>query len=169
MANLDLNRTDWSELTAEHIAEQESKAVLPRFSVADAHWLGRHIIQLAADLASQITVNIRHGRRQVFLQAGEDTVLDNESWVRRKSNAVERLGMASLRAGRSNTRTEAEFYARRGLDPMDYAIHGGAFPITVKGVGLVGVVAVSGLTQELDHALAHQGVMDLRKRLSDVH
>jgi hypothetical protein len=35
----------------------------------------------------------------------------------------------------------------------DYAFHGGCVPISVKGVGMVGSVAVSGLSQEEDHAM----------------
>ncbi|GAA2243530.1 heme-degrading domain-containing protein [Rarobacter faecitabidus] len=167
MGTIDLHKSDWSELTAEVIETQEREAVLPRFSVPDAHWLGRRIVELSSDLAPKITVSVRHGRRQAFLLAGEETVLDNEFWIRRKINTVERLGMASLRAGRRNTtRTEAEFYAYRGLDPLDYVIHGGAFPIHVDGVGLVGVVAVSGLSQEVDHTLAFEGLIDLRDWLT---
>ena len=40
------------------------------------------------------------------------------------------------------------------LDPADYAAHGGAFPITIKNVGMIGTVTVSGLRQAEDHAIA---------------
>jgi uncharacterized protein (UPF0303 family) len=39
------------------------------------------------------------------------------------------------------------------LDPRKYAPHGGAFPLTIRGVGVVGTVTVSGLPQEEDHKL----------------
>ena len=39
------------------------------------------------------------------------------------------------------------------LDTSLYAAHGGVFPITVLGVGMVGTVGVSGLPQANDHAL----------------
>ena len=42
---------------------------------------------------------------------------------------------------------------RYHVDGADYAAHGGAFPIRVRGVGLVGTATVSGLPQEEDHRL----------------
>ena len=46
------------------------------------------------------------------------------------------------------------FEEQMRLDPDEYAAHGGGFPITVRGVGVVGVVTVSGLPQLEDHALS---------------
>ena len=44
----------------------------------------------------------------------------------------------------------------------DYAIHGGAYPIRVRGFsGLVGVVVVSGLKQEDDHQVVAETVREV--------
>jgi uncharacterized protein (UPF0303 family) len=48
--------------------------------------------------------------------------------------------------------------AGHGVDPADYAPHGGAFPIRIRDVGVVGVVTVSGLPQADDHALVVEAV-----------
>jgi uncharacterized protein (UPF0303 family) len=37
------------------------------------------------------------------------------------------------------------------LPAAEFASHGGAFPLTVKGAGVIGVVTVSGLPQRQDH------------------
>ncbi|PYH85005.1 DUF967 domain protein [Aspergillus uvarum CBS 121591] len=96
------------------------------------------------------------------------TIPDNEVWVRRKRNTVLRWGVSSwlmrnkLLATLSDAdkgQVEAAFvkkYALRssnaGAVADDYAIHGGGFPVRVRGVdGVVGVIVVSGLKQEDDH------------------
>jgi uncharacterized protein (UPF0303 family) len=40
-----------------------------------------------------------------------------------------------------------------GLPTADYASHGGSFPLTVAGAGIIGTVTVSGLPQRADHEL----------------
>jgi uncharacterized protein (UPF0303 family) len=44
----------------------------------------------------------------------------------------------------------------------EYAIHGGGYPVRVRGVdGVVAVVVVSGLKQEDDHAVVAETVKEL--------
>ncbi|WP_043535105.1 heme-binding protein [Actinomyces polynesiensis] len=163
---INLDRGDWSDLTADAILAQETETELPRFTVDDAHWLGERIVSLAGQKESDITVAVRHGHRSVFLRAGSATVLDNEGWVRRKSNVVELLDMSSLRANRVWAGDEVAFLANKAVDPAQYAIHGGAVPVRVSGVGLVGVATCSGLVSEADHTLVVQALADLREHLS---
>jgi uncharacterized protein (UPF0303 family) len=40
-----------------------------------------------------------------------------------------------------------------GVDPTLYAAHGGCVPLTIRDVGVVGTVTVSGLAQVQDHLL----------------
>ncbi|BCS20572.1 DUF967 domain protein [Aspergillus puulaauensis] len=104
------------------------------------------------------------------------TVADNDNWVRRKRNTVLRWGVSSwlmrqkMIAGRDGNAdgVEEAFVGKYALVSSsggktadEYAIHGGAFPIRVKGVdGVVGVIVVSGLKQEDDHQVIVEVVRD---------
>jgi len=71
---------------------------------------------------------------------------------------VERFGASSFLVGRRLAVRGQELDAAYGVDPARYAAHGGAFPIRVRDVGVVGVVTVSGLPQADDHALVVEAV-----------
>ena len=78
---------------------------------------------------------------------------DNFDWARRKINAVRRFQRSSYAIGlqlAAAGRTLADLGA---LPERDYAVHGGAFPIFVRGAGCIGAVAVSGLPQRDDHKM----------------
>lgn len=69
---------------------------------------------------------------------------------------------------------EMTFAAKFGLGNTagDYAIHGGGWPVRVRGVeGVVAVVVVSGLRQEQDHGIivqtASEMLEELREELAD--
>ena len=75
---------------------------------------------------------------------------DNDAWIERKNRVVRRFGHSSFYMGVSS---EGRFNEQFLLDEREYAAHGGAFPVIVRGVGVVGTVTVSGLPQEEDHRL----------------
>ena len=81
------------------------------------------------------------------------TTPDNADWIRRKRNVVERYHRSSYAIGLTHQRTQTTLQAKTGLDPKDYAPHGGCFPIILAGTGCVGTITVSGLPQRDDHNL----------------
>ncbi len=50
------------------------------------------------------------------------------------------------------------------ISSSEFAAHGGAFPLIIRGVGVVGTITVSGLPQEEDHELV---VTTLKTLLED--
>jgi uncharacterized protein (UPF0303 family) len=87
---------------------------------------------------------------------------DNWSWAQRKSNVVERWGKASYRALIENKRNRT-YASNDDADPKVYALHGGAFPIIVKGAGPIGSITVSGLPESDDHRVVVETIADYLK------
>ena len=135
------------------LERQERELVLSRFDNADAWQLGSLLVQLATERGLPVAIDIRRGAQQLFHAGLPGSVADNDRWIERKVRVVERYGASSFLVGRRLAAQGKALDAGMGLDPADYAAHGGAFPIRIADVGVVAVVTVSGLPQADDHAL----------------
>lgn len=139
--------------------------MLPRFDVADAWALGSRMREAAFTAGLPIVIGISLGEARVFHAALAGSSANNDVWLERKSRVVRRYGRSSFGVGQGFRAAGRDFDTSSRLDPGEYAAHGGAFPITIAGVGVVGVVAVSGLPQADDHAFV---VEHLRAWLASV-
>jgi uncharacterized protein (UPF0303 family) len=148
---------DVAQLIA-RLEDEERRLTFRRFDHADAWALGSLLVELATGRGLPVTIDIRRGRQQMFHAALAGTVADNDEWIARKVRVVERYGASSFLVGRRLAAKGQELDAGMGVDPAEYAAHGGAFPVRVADVGVVGVVTVSGLPQADDHALVIEAV-----------
>jgi uncharacterized protein (UPF0303 family) len=139
--------------TLDEIAEQERTLQFVRFTNDDAWALGSAFVAAAraGDLA--VVIDISRAGQQLFHAALPGTSPDNDTWIERKGRVVTRFGHSSLYLGQQCRDAGTTFEERFGLPLAEYAAHGGGFPVIVRDVGVVGVIAVSGLPQLLDHQL----------------
>ena len=144
--------SELQDLIAE-IEAQERELVLTRFDNTDAWRLGCLLVELATARQLPVAIDIRRGTQQLFHAALPGSVADNDTWIERKVRVVQRYGASSYLVGRRLAAKGQELDASMGVEPAEYAAHGGAFPIRIADVGVVGVVTVSGLPQADDHAL----------------
>ena len=144
--------TDLTDLIAQ-IEDEERRLRFSRFDNEDAWRLGSLLVDLARARNASVTVDIRRNGQQLFHYALPGTSADNDAWILRKSRVVDRFGHSSYLVGLRYQSRGTTFEEKSRLDLDRYAAHGGAFPITVEGVGVVGTVAVSGLPQADDHRL----------------
>lgn len=140
------------DLIAE-LEAQEERLRFTRFDNDDAWALGSLLVRLGRERGLPITIDIRRHGHQLFHAALPGTAPDNDRWIERKIRVVERLNASSFLIGRRMAAKGQTMDAAFGVDPADFATHGGAFPIRIVDVGVVGVVTVSGLPQADDHAL----------------
>lgn len=135
------------------LALQEQRLQFDRFDATTAWALGSRLKALAETRGVAVTIEVRIARETVFLYAMPGTAPTNADWARRKRNTVELLQRSSYATGLSLKQGGGSLETSMGLALRDYASHGGAFPIVVKGCGCIGVVTVSGLPQREDHAM----------------
>jgi uncharacterized protein (UPF0303 family) len=131
---------------------QEQRLVFTRFDNADAWRLGSAMVAAAAERELAVTIDIRRHGQQLFHAALPGTTPENDSWIERKVNVVNRFAASSYLVGRRLAANGSALDEARGVEPRLFAAHGGAFPVRVRDVGVVGTVAVSGLPQADDHA-----------------
>lgn len=135
------------------IARQEQLLQFTTFDKATAWELGSRLKQACEAANVATTIEVRLNRRTVFLYAMPGTAPDNADWARRKRNVVEMMDRSSYAVGLAGEEQGISMELAMGLPVGDYASHGGAFPLKVKGVGCIGVVTVSGLPSREDHSL----------------
>jgi uncharacterized protein (UPF0303 family) len=108
---------------------------------------------LAKERGLGVVIDVRRFGQPLFYAALEGTTPDHVEWVRRKSNVVARFHCSSYAIGLKEKIKNETLFQSQGLPVADYATHGGSFPLTVTGAGVVGSVTVSGLPQRADHEL----------------
>lgn len=135
------------------LLEEEDKIIFEKFDNDIALEIGNIIVEKAKQNNKKIVVQICKNRHLIFHYSLEGTSPDNNEWVRRKMEIVHRFFHSSYYIGqklKSENKTIEEKYL---IDRKEYAPFGGAFPINVKGVGIVGAIAISGMSQKEDHEM----------------
>jgi uncharacterized protein (UPF0303 family) len=141
------------------VKKQEQDLVLDAFDEGVAFTLGQAIRDRAAAEGLSLVVDIRTWDRQMFFAATPGTTADNAEWVRRKINTVRRFHKASYRISLERG-GDGVFPEILNAGPTDYVIAGGGFPIRVRGAGIVGCLAISGLPGRDDHGVAVAALCD---------
>jgi uncharacterized protein (UPF0303 family) len=135
----------------EELEAQERRLVFRQFTHDDAWALGSLLVELARERQAPVAIDIHRAGQQLFHAALPGSTPDNDAWINRKRRVVERYGSPSYLVGARFRAKGTTFEESSRLDPDEYAAHGGSFPITVEGVGVIGSVTVSGLPQLQDH------------------
>jgi uncharacterized protein (UPF0303 family) len=135
------------------LLSQEEELQFREFRSDDAMLLGMRLVNRAKADGKSVTVDICRNGQQLFHCALSGTSADNDAWIRRKNNVVNHYGHSSFYVGTQFRAKNTTFEQSSRLNIDQYAAHGGAFPIIVRNVGVVGTVTVSGLPQEEDHRL----------------
>lgn len=135
------------------IAVQEQQLQFEAFSAETAWLLGCRLRADALARGAAMTFEIQIAGRTLFLAATDGAPAGQADWIRRKRNVVMRFGRSSYAVGLQLELDGMTIEQRHGLTLTDYAMHGGGFPISLRGTGVIGSVVSSGLHQRVDHGM----------------
>ncbi len=142
------------------LLRQEEVLQFTEFTNDTAFAVGTKLVETARQQQKSVTVDICRNGQQLFHCALPGTSADNDEWIKRKNRVVNRFGHSSFYMGNLYKSKNTTIEASALLDQREYAPHGGAFPVIVKQVGVVGTITVSGLPQQEDHQLVTQALAD---------
>ena len=148
-----------AESDIQTIISQEQNLVFERFDEDVAFAVGAAVRDGAKKLnKGGIAVGVYLWDRTMFYGATAGVVEGNRNWIERKAKLT-RMSLKStyryaLERGDKGRILEPNW----GLDPKDYAIAGGSFPIAMRGIGVVGAAVASGLHERDDHELVRSAI-----------
>jgi uncharacterized protein (UPF0303 family) len=151
-----------TEISLDQLAAEEAELQFSAFTEDDAWALGSAMVATARAAGAPVAIDIRRHGHQLFHAALPGSSPDNDRWIERKIRVVDRFGHSSLYMRVLGAQDGSTFGEKFLLDEREFAAHGGAFPLLVRGVGPVGTVVVSGLPQVEDHRMV---VAALREHL----
>lgn len=140
------------------VAEQEARLVFDGFDEDRAYEIGTTIREAGRGKPLGLVAGVFTWDRTLFWGATPGSTSANWSWATRKVLLVKAMFKSSYRVVLERGDKPRLLEPSWGMDATEYAIAGGAFPIRVKGVGIIGAVAVSGLHERDDHEFARSAI-----------
>jgi uncharacterized protein (UPF0303 family) len=134
--------------------ELEAKALqLSSLTQAEAIEIGTIAQEIGLDRKLPIAVEVRMKDWIVFHASLPGSTPENDWWIGRKARVVNLTGRSTMHERVLAEEQGIDWHAEKGLEDELYAIHGGGLALSVVGLGLTGVLIVSGLPQVEDHLL----------------
>ena len=93
---------------------------------------------------------------------GSDT--ENDWWIGRKARVVNLTGRSTMHERVLAEEQGIDWHVSKGVEEELYAIHGGGLALNVVGLGLTGILIISGLPQVEDHLLGVEVITEYLAR-----
>jgi uncharacterized protein (UPF0303 family) len=149
--------------------EREAKTLeLASLTQAQALEIGSIANSIGLERKLPIAIEVRMKDWIVFHASLPGSTPDNDWWIGRKARAVNLTGRSTLHERVLAEENEIDWHKSQGVEEELYAIHGGGLALNVVGLGLTGILIVSGLEQVADHMLGVEIVTEYLARQGEV-
>lgn len=147
------------------LATERQALILPYFNEEIGWRIGCEIRKVAARQRLPIAFEVSRTGGRLFYCAMAGSSPDNEAWIHRKRNVVERFGESSLTMALQCEAAGTNVIDRFKLSPADFVHSGGSVAVLVERCGCIGAVTVSGLRQTEDHRLAAEAIATIKAEI----
>ena len=135
------------------LALEAATLQLPSLTQAEALEIGGIAQEIGLDRNLPLAIEVRMKDWIIFHCSLPGSTTENDSWIARKARVVNATGNSTMYERVLAEEQGIDWYAVKGLPEETHAIHGGALPLNVVGLGLTGILLLSGLPQVEDHLL----------------
>ena len=140
-------------LTSQTLALEAQTLTLASLTQAEAIEIGNIAQEFGLARKHPIAVQVRMKEWIVFHASLPGSTPENDWWINRKANVVNRTGRSTLHERVLAEEQGIDWLVANGLEEEQYAIFGGGLALNVVGLGLTGILLVSGPEQVADHML----------------
>ena len=145
--------------------EREAKALeLSSLTQAEALEIGSIAQAIGLERKLPIAVEVRMKDWIVFHASLPGSSPENDWWIGRKARVVNLTGRSTIHERVIAEEQGIDWHAEKGLEDELYAIHGGGLALNVVGLGLTGILIISGLPQVEDHLLGVEVITEYLAR-----
>ena len=139
--------------TSDGLALEAKALVLASLSQAEALEIGTIAQAIGLDRKLPVAIEVRMKEWTIFHVSLPGSTPENDSWITRKARVVNATGNSTMYERVLAEEQGIDWYAVKGLSEESHAIHGGGLALNVVGLGLTGILLISGLPQVDDHLL----------------
>lgn len=108
-----------------NLLKEEGELQFNQFNSETALEIGMEFVRIAKEENKAIAIDIWRNGQQLFRYACEGTSSDNDAWLVRKRNTVNRFGKNSLIMGLKLKAEGKTLQEKYGINPSEYSTHGG--------------------------------------------
>lgn len=139
--------------TSAGLALEAKTLTLSSLTQAEALEIGSIAQKLGLERKLPIAVEVRMKDWIVFHASLPGSDSENDWWIDRKARVVNATGNSTIHERVLAEEQGIDWHTVKGLPEETHAIYGGGLALNVVGLGLTGVLIVSGLPQVEDHLL----------------
>ncbi|MFI3284652.1 MAG: heme-binding protein [Erysipelotrichaceae bacterium] len=137
---------------------EEINYIFQTFNAEKAYKIGSYIAEKAINEGYRLSVEIVVNNKLLFHFSTDTSTSDTNRWIKRKLNTVYHFQTSTKSLLKKNKGNEDILYSKYRLDLKEVTLTPGGFPIHVKGIGVIGAIAVSGLEPLQDHEMILEAI-----------